>query len=650
MEQVALAILAVEDDRINSHGKDDAISELAPSFPGQTMGEDSDCSSQNIDEDQDDEYDEVEWPEMIEFDRNKIDPLFTVSDPYFDINSGDHQVDITWPSMPPELKSEHLHQAVNEYRVRANTALNSSAVTRIAIPAAMTIPAALALPKSTNKKVYPNIKNGYACQVKNCFRVFDTKGACTKHEMLHLPHEARPHQCPHCPKRFLWYKDITRHIGRAHAASKASTRDESALSPAKIRPDQVVDDSGPPPSEVTEDEPTYPGPSTGWQDFTAALEDPVADFSDLLRVPSLSDLLRVPPLRYDEISAGPSSSGPWSTNWHSWEPSDSSMATSHSVRTGKSARLSHSGGQSSVTSLSNPQARSSDFSILKYDDTLYPGPFSLPHDDFLPPRNPRSLVTSNQELLIGTQKAIWLDEGRTPSDSDVSALAHLAGVDVVELRARLALRPVDTSPQTLASQRATYGEMASTANEIEAEEPREDPKVIQVTRDVQHFAHGKNISFCGDTARVRQGHVDQLFKCPNCPFSSEKYDGWKRHLQTKYPQNFWHCQVCRQAGLKHFICSRADKLAAHFRDAHDLTGVSASVAREKSRVDYVAYFPRECPYKDALNKMCQQIMDSWDDYLNHLKQHCLDRVPGGPWTLLQRSKFDKFDNLDGDGH
>jgi hypothetical protein len=102
--------------------------------------------------------------------------------------------------------------------------------------------------------------------------------------------------------------------------------------------------------------------------------------------------------------------------------------------------------------------------------------------------------------------------------------------------------------------------------------------------------------------------------------------------------------------LKHFICSRADKLAAHFRDAHDLTGVSASVAREKSRVDYVAYFPRECPYKDALNKMCQQIMDSWDDYLNHLKQHCLDRVPGGPWTLLQRSKFDKFDNLDGDGH
>jgi hypothetical protein len=69
------------------------------------------------------------------------------------------------------------------------------------------------------KKRFPRIKNGYSCEDARCTKKFDTQGAATKHhQRTHTPESSRPHKCPHCPRRFLWDKDIKRHIGQMHAA------------------------------------------------------------------------------------------------------------------------------------------------------------------------------------------------------------------------------------------------------------------------------------------------------------------------------------------------------------------------------------------------------------------------------------------------
>jgi hypothetical protein len=90
-------------------------------------------------------------------------------------------------------------------------------------PSARLSPAPARAPTISNehrlKKRFPRIKNGYSCEDARCTKKFDTQGAATKHhQRTHTPESSRPHKCPHCPRRFLWDKDIKRHIGQMHAA------------------------------------------------------------------------------------------------------------------------------------------------------------------------------------------------------------------------------------------------------------------------------------------------------------------------------------------------------------------------------------------------------------------------------------------------
>jgi sarcosine oxidase delta subunit len=441
MEQVALCLLAIEEDNNDSHEEDDATGGHAPSFPGQTLREDSEYSSQDNDDDQDDGYDEIAWPDIFQYDQTKSEPLFTVSEPYLDTSSGNHKVDITWPLKVAELKPKHSYQTIDDSdAIQLNTALDSSAVTR------MSIPASLVEQQGTLKRHYPTIKRGYACQV--CFRTYDRQGECTKHEMSHLPHSARPHACPHCEKRFVDTRDLRRHIDRRHKHNERSNQPENV-----IRTDQ----------------------------------------------PSSRSIVMV-------INA--------------------CIAFKRLIRQRK--RLS-------------------------------------------------------------------------------------ARVDAVE-----ALSAIHVSERVVA--------------------------------DVQRYAQFKNKSPCGGSAQAETGPPNWRYKCPNCSFSTDKPNSWKRHLEMKYPQDFWYCNLCCQSNERTYICSRADKFSTHLRAAHGLRKDTITETRNKSKVEFLAYFPSRCPYENARNKMCQQTMDSWHEYIDHLKQHCLDCVPDGPWTPLQRSESDKFDNLDGTGY
>jgi hypothetical protein len=69
------------------------------------------------------------------------------------------------------------------------------------------------------KRRHPRIIGGYPCEDRGCRKTFDTQGAATKHyQRTHILEADRPLQCPHCPRRFLWDKDVRRHIGQMHAA------------------------------------------------------------------------------------------------------------------------------------------------------------------------------------------------------------------------------------------------------------------------------------------------------------------------------------------------------------------------------------------------------------------------------------------------
>ncbi|KAK4496006.1 hypothetical protein PRZ48_013275 [Zasmidium cellare] len=58
------------------------------------------------------------------------------------------------------------------------------------------------------------ITSGYGCN--QCGATFDVPSELRHHERNHLPKESRPHACVHCGERFLYPKDVQRHIGRKH--------------------------------------------------------------------------------------------------------------------------------------------------------------------------------------------------------------------------------------------------------------------------------------------------------------------------------------------------------------------------------------------------------------------------------------------------
>jgi serine/threonine protein kinase len=280
-------------------------------------------------------------------------------------------------------------------------------------------------------------------------------------------------------------------------------------------------------------------------------------------------------------------------------------------------------------------------------------------------------VTDEQMSIFHRYQTKWKSEHRFPRDDEINALAILESLDPAAVRTWLVANfhqdpasnptasqiPQDafqTIPQSVDSDIAHMtlrGIVQGEPQVIQQDRPQAIPQGVpqgvsqrlsQALQDVERLAARKNHSPCGESAQARQGPPNQVFKCPHCPFSSDKYDNFKRHVQTKYPQDFWHCQPCRQRGINNFVCHRADKIAKHLRDAHGLTGEDNATAKERSKVDFSAYFPTECPYWDGV-RQCAQPLNSWVEYITHLKNHCLDRIPNGPWELRDRPDADDRD-------
>ena len=61
--------------------------------------------------------------------------------------------------------------------------------------------------------------HGYRCSHKGCpehARVWDTRSERDHHERKHVPKDQRAHPCQHCGKKFLFPKDVGRHVDAVH--------------------------------------------------------------------------------------------------------------------------------------------------------------------------------------------------------------------------------------------------------------------------------------------------------------------------------------------------------------------------------------------------------------------------------------------------
>lgn len=64
------------------------------------------------------------------------------------------------------------------------------------------------------------LPGGYECS--QCGATFDVPSELRHHERNHMPKEQRPHACNRCGERFLYPKDVQRHIGRKHGGLETS--------------------------------------------------------------------------------------------------------------------------------------------------------------------------------------------------------------------------------------------------------------------------------------------------------------------------------------------------------------------------------------------------------------------------------------------
>jgi hypothetical protein len=256
--------------------------------------------------------------------------------------------------------------------------------------------------------------------------------------------------------------------------------------------------------------------------------------------------------------------------------------------------------------------------------------------------------------------SLWTGQNRFPGDDEINSLALLEGLEPATVRAWLVATfqptPVDTSSSSQEPQETPQETSQSTSQRISPSARHgstqaafqgippgsvQDPSYVpwNVFQDVARYASSRNKSRCGDSAMPMPAFPNQRYKCPNCSFTTQKFDSFKRHMLLKYPQDFWHCVPCRQEGMRGFIVSRSDKIARHVRDAHKLSSEEAKIAVQESKVDYVAYHPTTCPYRHGAQQ-CAQPLDSLGCYILHLKDHCQDRIAGGPWELPGRSDAD----------
>jgi serine/threonine protein kinase len=242
---------------------------------------------------------------------------------------------------------------------------------------------------------------------------------------------------------------------------------------------------------------------------------------------------------------------------------------------------------------------------------------------------------------LSVYQAKWREEHRMPRNDEIQNFANLEGVDAAVIE-ELLLTSVPSRPaQAVSTSQASHdvSHMASQFSSqavIQSTPHSRSPGVSQIILDVRRYAIRRNKGQCGHSKQAKRGRRNQLYKCPDCMFSSDKWDSFKRHLLTKYPQEFYHCIRCRQEELGSFIVSRADKIGEHLEKFHKLVGEEAkNLARQESKVDYVAPSPTSCPYRVG-GRRCMESLSTWEEYITHLKKHGQKQVPGGLWDLPGR--------------
>ena len=81
---------------------------------------------------------------------------------------------------------------------------------------------------SAGRRRGKRIAGGYSCPHPGCEKVFDVPSKMRHHERNHINRPDRPHVCGACTERFLFPKDLKRHLTRIHGTGMQ--RSESDVS------------------------------------------------------------------------------------------------------------------------------------------------------------------------------------------------------------------------------------------------------------------------------------------------------------------------------------------------------------------------------------------------------------------------------------
>ncbi|CAK4034533.1 kinase [Lecanosticta acicola] len=260
----------------------------------------------------------------------------------------------------------------------------------------------------------------------------------------------------------------------------------------------------------------------------------------------------------------------------------------------------------------------------------------------------RLAYTPDQKSEIERWLEKWRTRGCPPSQAEIFALATLLSIDKDGVSTLVVSHFASTGASS-ARQVPTAPTNGSSSDSAGLEGPGFSPE-----RDVADWAQARNSTSCKNT-QSKLAPSNKQFKCPTegCYYSTDKSKELIRHLETKWPQEFWYCILCRENGSKPFICQRGSKLIDHLcSGAHNYPrGNHYDNIRDRSKIEIPARFPSVCPFGNARGP-CNKRFSSWAEFFEHYLEHVRGRVSDGPWDLRHRfqRRFDEDDDNDsGDG-
>ena len=118
-----------------------------------------------------------------------------------------------------------------------------------------------------------------------------------------------------------------------------------------------------------------------------------------------------------------------------------------------------------------------------------------------------------------------------------------------------------------------------------------------------------------------------LFHCPYAPcnFGHSRHDEWKRHLESRQPQQVYVCYLCygpqgNRKDKRPSVEHRRDKHMKHLRDVHKVEDTASHLPL--SCFEYSGNFTRQCIYRFKEDgRVCGATIDSWGHQIKHLAAH-----------------------------